>query len=146
MSFSLVRSFSQLTVRFMVDVQLKRIMFYINLLFLNLAPGWEFGTTGGRSGLFPQDFTQPCAAPDYHSLHLDRRDDRRKSMRTTKTESVKGKPPVPANRYMLSIPPVRRNLDPPPNNSEQRSIQMSENGSESHRQSPMIEFASKYFR
>lgn len=53
-----------------------------------VSSGWKFGSTGGRSGLFLADITQPSAPPDYHSMSMDRQIERRKSMRTSRTSQV----------------------------------------------------------
>ncbi|XP_013865906.1 unconventional myosin-XV [Austrofundulus limnaeus] len=125
--------------------------------------GWKFGTLGGRSGLFPEDITQPSAAPDYHCLHLDQRDIRRKSMRRPKAvsphENASPRPiSPPENTSPLPISRTSRHMgstysEPPRSEASapgsfQRSgpssVQGSAHGSESL--PAMAEFAMKYFR
>ncbi|XP_067164648.1 myosin XVB isoform X2 [Apteryx mantelli] len=44
-------------------------------------PGWQFGSVGGRSGLFPTSLVQLAAAPDYLNTSMDRHGRLRKSMK-----------------------------------------------------------------
>ncbi|KAM8877628.1 unconventional myosin-XVB [Synchiropus picturatus] len=72
-----------------------------------LQTGWLFGTLGGRSGLFPEDHTKPSAAPDYHYMNLDRREERRRSMRMTRPATLPqaGAEDEPFQRYASSPSP-----------------------------------------
>lgn len=101
-----------------------------------LQAGWNFGSTGGRSGLFPAELTQPSAAPDYHGLHLDRRDERRKSMRSQRPGPASQRPSPPDSKE----PSVQGSIQGQSQHSSQNSVQDQE------AYSPMAEFAMKYFR
>ncbi|KAM9336578.1 unconventional myosin-XVB [Symphorus nematophorus] len=121
-----------------------------------LQTGWLFGTLGGRSGLFPEELTQPSAAPDYHCLHLDRRDERRKSMRAAKPVSPTHQSPSPGPRRVGSTEPERprrqASVPAPVQRPDQRSVHSSIQGSaqgsvhELEIHLAMAEFATKYFR
>ncbi|KAG7277010.1 hypothetical protein CRUP_001636 [Coryphaenoides rupestris] len=94
--------------------------------------GWRFGTIRGRSGLFPEDHTQPSAAPDYHCVHLDRRLERTKSMRAS------GGPSSAAAHNQRPSAGLHRG---------EGSIQGSVQGSELELlQHTLMGFATKYFR
>lgn len=44
-------------------------------------PGWQFGSTGGRCGLFPTSLVQLAPATDYLSSSMDRQGEQRKNTR-----------------------------------------------------------------
>lgn len=108
---------------------------------MSVSPGWRFGNKGGRSGLFPEDLTKPSAAPDYHCLNLNHRDEKRKSMRKTLI-----------NKHMGSSNSKQPGREALPHGlvhgSLQRSQQSSMQGSVLNLEvnSPMADFAMKYFR
>lgn len=88
---------------------------------------------GGRSGLFPEDLTQPSAAPDYHTLHVLQRDNRRKSMRAgSPKDSSSG--PISSNINRAASEKT----------GQEASLTSSVHDLEVH--SAMVEFAMKYFR
>ncbi|KAG7491703.1 hypothetical protein MATL_G00006900 [Megalops atlanticus] len=107
----------------------------IKLLHMDgLQAGWQFGSIGGRSGLFPSEYTQPAAPPDYYCTHIDRRDERRKSRRVTTTS-------VPSEtRIVRDLPPSNSLTDEP---STEGSALGSDSGGQLY---VMTEFAMKYFR
>ncbi|XP_061472155.1 myosin XVB isoform X2 [Rhineura floridana] len=57
-----------------------------------LEPGWQFGSVGGRSGLFPSGMVQSVAAPNYLSLQSTKqREAVRKSLRKNTQERIVSK-------------------------------------------------------
>ncbi|XP_056222908.1 unconventional myosin-XVB isoform X1 [Seriola aureovittata] len=119
-----------------------------------LQTGWRFGSMGGRSGLFPEEVTQPSAAPDYHCFHLDRRDDRRKSMRgATPVSPPKGHPsPGPVSRRNDRADSKRPSREALPQGLGQGLVSGSARSSiqgsvlDMEILSAMAKFAMKYFR
>ncbi|XP_053367677.1 unconventional myosin-XVB isoform X1 [Clarias gariepinus] len=110
-----------------------------------LQDGWKFGSTGGRSGLFPVDITQPSAPPDYHSMSIVRQIERKKSTRTSRTSQTsrtsRSSVVAPVEHPVYSSTGVEsvtseRSLDVGSLHSSEFDTQ----------QYHMIEFAKKYFR
>ncbi|KAI2658343.1 Unconventional myosin-XV [Labeo rohita] len=104
--------------------------------------GWMFGSSGGRSGLFPVDVTQPCAPPDYHSSNMERQLERKKSMRRTGSS-----PNIPAITNMPVNGPIyssclAHSVTESEYSLETESIQRSESVRQQH---ILAEFARRFF-
>nr|XP_014347319.1 PREDICTED: unconventional myosin-XV-like [Latimeria chalumnae] len=93
-----------------------------------LQPGWEFGSIGGRSGLFPTSHAQPTAAPDYYNIHMDRREEQRKSIKEYQSQNAS------SDQSFDSIMKL-----------DGRDVSIS-TSSDDIKQFVMVEFAMKHFR
>ncbi|XP_074175467.1 myosin XVB [Rhinolophus sinicus] len=106
-----------------------------------LEPGWQFGSIGGRSGLFPADIVQPAAAPDL-SFSLEQRNGRHKSQ-------LQRREPGLAPWERASEGPTRPQSRAHSDNSEASSLPFSVASASlsagSHNYT-MQEFALQYFR
>ncbi|XP_034264643.2 myosin XVB [Pantherophis guttatus] len=56
-----------------------------------LEPGWQFGSIGGRSGLFPAGMVQVVAAPDYLNLHRNQQEEVRTGWKKNTEEKIVNK-------------------------------------------------------
>ncbi|XP_070592864.1 myosin XVB [Erythrolamprus reginae] len=56
-----------------------------------LDPGWQFGSIGGRSGLFPAGMVQVVAAPDYLNLHMNQQEEVRTGWKKNTQEKIVNK-------------------------------------------------------
>ncbi|KAK9406887.1 unconventional myosin-XVB-like [Crotalus adamanteus] len=56
-----------------------------------LEPGWQFGSIGGRSGLFPSAMVQVVAAPDYLNLHMNQQEEVRTGWKKNTQERIANK-------------------------------------------------------
>lgn len=107
-----------------------------------VSAGWNFGSTGGRSGLFPAEITQPSAPPDYHSLSTGRQIERKKSIRSSRISMVP--PGGHLNHNRTSVESV---VSDGGRSVEVGSVHSQSVGSEVDlQQYHMTEFARKYFR
>ncbi|NXT55221.1 MYO15 protein, partial [Pluvianellus socialis] len=65
--------------------------------FSPVSAGWQFGSTGGRCGIFPTSLVQLAAAPDYLNASMDRHGELRKSMKaSTESRNTSKESPVPS--------------------------------------------------
>lgn len=103
-------------------------------------PGWQFGSAGGRSGLFPADMVQPAAAPDL-SFSLGQRNS---WQRKSKPQPPKELGPAQEVRKAEERPAHPRNPEPS-EDSEATSTVYSSLSADSHNYT-MQEFALRYFR
>uniref|UniRef100_A0A8C8YA77 Myosin XVB n=1 Tax=Prolemur simus TaxID=1328070 RepID=A0A8C8YA77_PROSS len=106
-----------------------------------LEPGWQFGSAGGRSGLFPADIVQPAAAPDF-SFSLEQKSSQHKH------HSQLRKPGLTQWDRALERPTRPRN-QANSNDSEATSLPSSTayaSLSTDSRSYTMLEFALRYFR
>ncbi|XP_054544599.1 myosin XVB [Talpa occidentalis] len=103
-----------------------------------LEQGWQFGSSGGHSGLFPRDLVQPAAAPDF-SFSPEQRRSRHRS------RSQSGEPGL-AQRDRAPEHPDYNWIQSQSDHLEATSLPSSPSLPEDSHHYTMQEFALKYFR
>ncbi|XP_030645611.1 LOW QUALITY PROTEIN: unconventional myosin-XV [Chanos chanos] len=110
--------------------------------------GWKFGAIHGRSGIFPAEFVQPVAAPDFINLPVDKKEEpKNKEGRVAASAAVAVAVASTAAAHELD----RSTEGAPPNTEsvEQRTDYSNMEIDERilhDGQYNMVEFAKKYFR
>ncbi|XP_025032852.1 unconventional myosin-XV-like, partial [Python bivittatus] len=75
-----------------------------------LEPGWQFGSIGGRSGLFPSGMVQVVAAPDYLNLHMNQQEEVRTGWKkNTQDRIVNKENSIPSTESEVTTPSTPMN-------------------------------------
>nr|XP_014344251.1 PREDICTED: unconventional myosin-XV [Latimeria chalumnae] len=110
-----------------------------------LESGWKFGAIHGRSGVFPVEYVQPVAAPDFINLPLDRKEEPRNKQGRV---AVSGAVAVAVVSTTVAEE-LDRKIEVSPSISdftEATGDYMDEAIEDGSLQYTMLEFANKYFR
>uniref|UniRef100_UPI00398E9BF8 unconventional myosin-XV-like isoform X2 n=1 Tax=Pristiophorus japonicus TaxID=55135 RepID=UPI00398E9BF8 len=104
-----------------------------------LEEGWKFGAFHGRSGLFPLEYVQPVAAPDFIHLSTDKKEEPKGKVAASASATVAAAVASTAaaaelDRKTETSPPVSEFVESIPEYTLQGNL------------CTMIEFAKKYFR
>ncbi|XP_043925992.1 unconventional myosin-XV [Protopterus annectens] len=126
----------------------KRVMYLEELKRGSMDFGWKFGAIHGRSGLFPAEYVQPVAAPDFINLPIDKKEEPRdKQGRVAASAAV-----AVAVASTMAAQELDRKIEVSSAASEYAdSVEefVGEAGDDSplpDSQYTMVEFAKKYFR
>ncbi|KAG2455499.1 MYO15 protein, partial [Polypterus senegalus] len=113
-----------------------------------LDSGWKFGAIHGRSGIFPTEYVQPVAAPDFINLPIDKKEEpKNKQGKVAASAAVAVAVASTMAAHELDrtaevLPPVIGYGDP---TEDYSSIDIDERVLQDS-QYTMVEFAKKYFR
>ncbi|XP_009705855.1 PREDICTED: unconventional myosin-XV, partial [Cariama cristata] len=69
-------------------------------------PGWQFGSTGGRCGIFPTSLVQLAAAPDYLSTSMDRQKSMKYSPESRNTSRESSVPSLTSEPNSIMLVPA----------------------------------------
>ncbi|XP_043940884.1 myosin XVB isoform X2 [Protopterus annectens] len=113
--------------------------------------GWQFGSIGNRSGLFPSHYVQPTATPDFSTMHAEKQNERRKSISGSLPDLVLNnkeidKKEVQPTEDVNKMAPVQRQESLPASNVSDTTEHTATTNSSEVNQYTMVEFATKHFR
>ncbi|KAJ8345179.1 hypothetical protein SKAU_G00293720 [Synaphobranchus kaupii] len=119
-----------------------------DIIRLQTMEGWKFGAIHGRSGVFPTEFVQPVAPPDFVNLPMDRKEEpksKQGQVAASAAVAVAMASTVAAHELDRSIEVAPAGSEYTESYDDFSNVELDERILQDSRYN-MVEFAKKYFR